>query len=174
MSQSILAALIAFLLGAVSVWGYYQLQKGDEHLPSEWTGMGSSRHPMFDPIEPSWPPFSSFFDRSLFDGNLFDERVFDGPLFNGSGPMLRQIERIERSDQIQYRIPLHGQKLENLDVSNNNGQLTVMAELSSDVGNQRSRSTLRQSFPVPGDVDPASLRVEQTDDAVLIEFDRTS
>lgn len=157
MNRIVVTALIAFLIGSAATWGYYEHKtKGGEWQPESGMDNFWSQSSLFDAFDSVWPTQPLMREwPSLPDSHL------------------GQIEMIKGSDKTEFRLPLNDQTLDHLDVSSRNRQLVIVAELSSDAGDRISKSSIRQSLPIPAEADPATLRVEQTDSAVVIEFDHT-
>lgn len=115
---------------------------------------------------------------------IFDRYQKSWPLsWNWSEDPFRQmtvpavgISMREDGDQVQYVLELPGKSVAKVDVSTQDGYVTIVAELTEKSEKpgaiSQSTTTINQRFPLPGQVDPDSVAVVHKDGEVVISFRR--
>ena len=172
-----ISILFSLLLGALAMWGY---QTHARHTAASIDGFGA-----FDPLifSPSPSPFanieglSKHFDQTFGQQSAFpdSDRWFDSWFdrrLGGSfhGPAITTFRTEEDARHLYYKLDTEGKQLSNFEVETTNGYISINAELHANSGNLASSQMINQRFPIPANVDPNSLHVEQLDEELEIRF----
>lgn len=121
--------------------------------------------------------FNQFFERHHGDFGDLQGLQFRSQL---GGHSQTEIRKIEDDRHIIFELDEQGIDLSALDVSMNGGMITISGQVrqdnQSEEGNQFFQSTsissFSRSFPVPGDAEPHSMRVEKSEGVIQVIFDR--
>jgi len=110
-------------------------------------------------------------------------KVFGGAGFPGSfgaSPGMAQADfgtglvAGEDQDSVFYTLDTGGQAVSNVNVTVENGYVSIDAEMSDKSSNTYAHSSVSQTFPVPAGVNPDSARVDNQGDSIVIRFDKVS
>lgn len=164
--QTVLLIAVAFALGAATMWSLNGRQaqqvdtifRGDpfadfESLREEMQQSMDAfmTTPMFPdlPATSTWPSVTQ--SRLLNSGQL----TFD-----------------EDDEYVYFELDTGDNEVSHVDVSTENGYLTIQAELESRSGNSYSTSRLTRTMPVPATADVDTLEILTEDDQIIIRMAR--
>jgi HSP20 family molecular chaperone IbpA len=84
------------------------------------------------------------------------------------------IQQGEDDHSVFYTMTVGDSDVSNVNVSVENGYVSINAELTEKSSNSYAQSSVSQTFPVPAGVDPDSAKVDREKDAIVIRFDKVS
>lgn len=188
-SRTVVIAVLAFILGGLSVWGGNKLW--DHYHPD------SALPPSFALNEgQDLPNFDDFFNRDFFRqsrdpfkemermqremmrnfGNLESDSDHFGSWFqkNFGGGSPSEFNTREDGDFVYYEIESSEGLPKKVDVKVEEGQVTISGEIerqdSSQGSSSKFSSTFVRSFPAPENVDAAKFQIEHQDKKIVIRF----
>lgn len=173
--KTVAIVTVAFLLG---IGATLLVQQRSEPEPVLWNNeflddvfddrfFNRSRDP-FQEMERLQQQMDKYFDRS---GSQF-ESMFDDWFTGEFGDFpAASIEMNEDDEHIYYEMDVGSADLTDVQVEVENGMIEINAVMQStpDAGTA-SRSEVTQKFPLPDNVDPASVNVTQEDGVVTISL----
>jgi len=186
--------LAAFVLGGAGMWAWQQHRaEAPATLASATIDPGTTTVPGSNPLMAQPDPM-------LNDPRLGDpirqlehmhrrmERMLNRDFFGPAGffghPAARfstagmdfgtSIQESEDEHSVFYTVKVGDKDSSKVNVSVENGYVSINAEITDKTANAYAQSSMSQSFPVPAGVDPDSARVDQKGDSVVISFDKLS
>lgn len=163
--------LFSLLLGAIAMWGYqtytsHKLPEPALHFNSVFDDpFFAPQGSLFDEMERLRKQMDKSFGRpSAFpDIDAWFNRGFGNESFTG-------IRTEEDGQYLFYILDIEGKKVSNFTIETVDGYVSIEAELESNSPTMSSSTTLSQRFPIPDNVDPGSVSVEQLDDEIRMRF----
>ena len=161
--------VLAFLLGAAAMWGYLAQRSviaGDAFLSD-----------MFDDqfFQRSRSPFEEMdriherMNRAFGSHSSFPD--FDRWVDNHYGDFpLADIRSEENRDYLFYVLDIGGKDVVNIQVKTAEGYVSITADLKASSQYMSSSTKIDQRFPIPANVDPESVHIEQSDDEIRVRF----
>ncbi len=83
-----------------------------------------------------------------------------------------QLELKEDDKHVFYELDLDGREVTHVDVSTENGYITIRAELESRSAHNYASSRLSHTMPVPATADVDTLEIVNEDDHVIIRMEK--
>lgn len=162
-SEKVFIALLFFCLGGLSLWGIESLhQRISAHRPP-----AQAQKIFTNPLQDS----DDFFTKMQKD--VFDRSLMALPSDWQSGNTTQMQER-QDEHFVYFDFDFGQQKPKQLNVSVEDGQVTVSAQVESrqeESGSQQFfSSSFQQSFPVPEGVNAADFKTEHDGSKIVIKF----
>ena len=92
----------------------------------------------------------------------------------GATSHLYEITSSEDEKNFQYSIKLNSAKKEDLNISIENGQMTIKAVVEQKANHSQNNSTVISSFPLPETVDADKMEITNVNDSIIVKFPKTT
>jgi HSP20 family molecular chaperone IbpA len=179
------SVLAAFALGGAAMWTWQQHRApaaADNTTVAAVAAPGSIINPqsfpaMADPFR-AMEAMRKQMEAMFAQDDFFDPLGYPG--HSGSwfgaqqGGFGSGLEAGEDDHSVFYKLDIGDQDVSDLNVTVENGYVSINARLDKKSSNARAQSTLSESFPVPSGVDPDSAKVDKENDAIVIRFEKVS
>jgi HSP20 family molecular chaperone IbpA len=175
--------LVAFALGGAGMWAWHQHWAANPQtvaahgMSADGKTLAQSGQPFVAPVmemEQMQRRMEQFFNQEDF----FSPGVFSGNFgswFNtADGGFGTKIQEGEDEHSIFFKMKVGDKDVSDVNVTVDNGYVSINAEITDKTANAYSHSSVSQSFPVPVGADPDSAKIDQEGDSIVIRFDKLS